>query len=100
MPRLSSEILIRCTLSFSEMVVNDSFVFLPYSMGLVVMSLTPDPLQCASHLPEAVFTDRHEHLLIAGRAPKLQAVTAREIARRCLSEARLLNAAAEIEDYF
>ena len=64
------------------------------------MGLTTMPLQCASHLPETVFTDRHEYLLIGGRALKLQAVTAREIARRYLSEARLLNAVAEIDDYF
>ena len=72
-------------------------------MGLVVISLATTLLQYASHLREAVFTDRHEYLLIGGRAPKLQAVTAREIARRCLSEARLLKlktTSEEIERHF
>jgi len=63
---------------------------------LLVTRFTTTPLHCASFLPKEAFTDRHGQVLMGGRDPRLQAVTARETANGGSSVTCLLQATSEI----
>ena len=65
----------RRRVSFSEVAFITHIVFPPCCSLLLVTYFTTTRLQCAYHLPEEAFTNRHDNLLIVGRDSLLQAVT-------------------------